>query len=405
MTEQIDVVVVGGGQAGLAVSYFLKQAGVEHVVLEAGRVAETWRSRRWDSFRLVTPNWSMKLPGAEYDGPDPDGFMPLSEIVDRIQGWADSFRAPVRTGVEVRGLKRANGGFELAVAGEKLQAGTVVVATGAYQRAHFPRGAEMVPPSVGHFLAEEYDNPDTLPPGAVLIIGSGQTGCQLAEELHETGRRVFLACGRTIWSPRRLGDRDCVWWMEKSGWFDRPVDALSSPAARLLSNPALTGHDGGHDLNLRSLHGIGVELVGRFIGADSHRVYFADDLAASADFGDARMRDFYKFIERACEAAGWPAPDFEMPEPIRMTVPTELDLERENITSIVWTSGFRPDYGWVDIPVFDDMGFPIQKDGATSVPGLYFCGVHWLRKHKSAILYGVGEDAQVITQHIVEHRS
>ena len=405
MTEKLNVAVIGAGQAGLSVSWYLKRAGIEHAVLEAGRVGETWRTRRWDSFCFVTPNWSIKLPGAEYAGAEPDGFLPLQEIIGHLEGWAGSFDPPVRGGCEVLGLKAKGKAFELAVPGGSILANTVVVATGAYQRAHWPRGAEMIPSTLQQVLAEDYRNPDSLPSGAVLVVGSGQTGCQLAEELHEAGRQVFLSCGRTMWSPRRLDGHDVVWWMAKSGWFERLAGSLPAPAVRLVANPAMTGHHGGRDLNLRTLHAMGVELVGHFIGADADRIYFADDLAAGADFGDARLRDFWKFVERHCEEAGWPAPDFDWPEPLRLANRTELDLDRSGITSVVWTSGYRPDYGWVHIPVFDDMGFPVQADGATSVPGLYFCGVHWMRKHKSPILYGVGEDAEVVAQHIVEHRS
>ena len=404
MTEKLNVAIVGAGQAGLSVSYFLKRAGVEHVLLEAGRVGETWRSRRWDSFCFVTPNWTIKLPGGEYNGAEPDGYLPLQEIVGHLEGWVASFDPPVRGGCEVLGLKPQGQAFELSLPEGGIVANTVVVATGAFQRAHCPRGAEMIPSAVQQVMADDYRNPDSLPSGAVLVVGGGQTGCQLADELHEAGRQVFLSSGRTVWMPRRLDGHDVMWWMAKTGWFDRSADTMPSPAARLLANPAMTGHDGGRDLNLRTLHAAGIELLGRFIGADSDRVYFAEDLAAGADFGDARLRDFFKFVERHCEEAGWPVPDIDWPEPLRLASRTELDIERSGITSVVWTSGYRPDYGWVQIPAFDDMGFPVQTDGATSVPGLYFCGVPWMRKHKSPILYGVGEDAEMVAQHITEHR-
>ncbi len=404
MTEQVNVAIVGAGQAGLSVSYFLKRAGMEHVLLESGRVAETWRSRRWDSFCLVTPNWSWQLPGDEYSGSDPDGFMSVTEIVDDFQKWADSFAAPVREQTEVLSVEAHKAGFKLGLAGGDLFARTVVVATGAYQRPHCPRGAEMIPGVVHQVLAEDYGNPDHLPPGNVLVVGSGQTGCQLAEELHEAGHHVYMSCGRAPWVPRRLDGRDIVWWMAQDGWMERTPDTLPNPGARLVSNPLTTGHGGGRDLHLRTLHAMGVELIGHFIGADSERVYFADDLAVSADFGDARLRDFFKYVEKHCEVAGWQVPAFDWPQPLRLAVRTELDMEREGITSVIWTSGYRPDYAWVKLPVVDEMGFPLQTDGASPVPGLYFCGIHWMRKLKSAILYGAGEDAEVVARHITEHR-
>jgi putative flavoprotein involved in K+ transport len=402
----IDVAIIGGGQAGLATSWHLRQAGVDHLVLEGGRVGETWRTRRWDSFCLVTPNWTVQLPGAPYKGPEPDGFMPLAEIIEHLDDWAVSFRAPVHEHTPVLRLDTdAGGGFVLTMPDERIRARNVVVATGAYQRAFRPADADALPKTVNQIFAEEYRNPDSLPAGAVLVVGSGQTGCQLSEELHNAGRKVFLACGRCVWIPRRLEGHDYVWWMIESGFMDRTPDKLPSPAARLLGNPQATGRDGGRDLNFRVLHEMGVELLGRYIGAEGSKVRFADDLAASVDFGDARLADLTKFVEADCVAKGIIPPIFEMPPPLRVETRTELDIVEDEIGTVIWTSGYRPDYGWVKFPVFDNMGFPAQTDGRTSVPGLYFVGVHWMRKGKSSILYGVGEDAEIVARHIVESRS
>lgn len=405
MKPSVEVAVIGAGQAGLATSWFLTQSGVDHVVLEAGGVADTWRKRRWDSFCLVTPNWSVQLPGAKYDGADPDGFLPLAELVDYFQSWAESFDAPVEENSPVTSLEADDGGFLLSVPSGKLKARTVVVATGAFQRPHRPAGAEALSDGVTQLFAEEYHNPEALPPGAVLVIGSGQTGCQLAEELHKAGRKVFLACGRCVWVPRVLEGRDIVWWMIESGFMDRTPDKLPSPMARLLGNPQATGHGGGRDLNFRLLNDMGVELVGRYLGADGSKIRFADDVATSVDFGDARLADLLKFIEAYCASIGATPPRLEMPPPLRIKTRTELDIAQDRIGAVIWTSGYRPDYGWVKFPVCDDMGFPVQTDGRTKVPGLYFMGVHWMRKGKSSILYGVGEDAEVVAQHIVEARS
>jgi putative flavoprotein involved in K+ transport len=405
MKPSVEVAVIGAGQAGLATSWFLTQSGVDHVVLEAGGVADTWRKRRWDSFCLVTPNWSVQLPGAKYDGADPDGFLPLAELVDYFQSWAESFDAPVEENSPVTSLEADDGGFLLSVPSGKLKARTVVVATGAFQRPHRPAGAEALSDGVTQLFAEEYHNPEALPPGAVLVIGSGQTGCQLAEELHKAGRKVFLACGRCVWVPRVLEGRDIVWWMIESGFMDRTPDKLPSPMARLLGNPQATGHGGGRDLNFRLLNDMGVELVGRYLGADGSKIRFADDVATSVDFGDARLADLLKFIEAYCASIGATPPRLEMPPPLRIKTRTELDIAQDRIGAVIWTSGYRPDYGWVKFPVCDDMGFPVQTDGRTKVPGLYFMGVHWMRKNKSSILYGVGEDAGVVAQHIVEARS
>ena len=404
MGESVEVAIIGAGQAGLATSWYLKQAGVDHVVLEAGRVAETWRSRRWDSFCLVTPNWSVKLPGAAYSGPDPDGFMGRDELVQHFQTWADSFAAPVKESCQVSALEGSGNEFVLQLPSGTLIARNVVVASGGYQRAYRPPNAELIPSRITQLLAEEFHHEGALPAGAVLIIGGGQTGCQIAEELHQAGRRVFLACGRAPWAPRRMGGHDLVWWIIESGFWNRTLAQLPSPAARLLSNPQTTGHDGGHDLHYRTLHAMGVELLGRYAGADERKVHFADDLAASMRASDELSRVFMKWVEALCVKQDLEVP-WEVPPPLDIAGRTELDLDAEDITTVIWTTGFRPDYGWVRIPVFDSMGFPIQTEGRSPVPGLYFMGVHFQRKAQSAVLYGVGEDAEQVANHIVEKRS
>ena len=403
MTESVDVAIIGAGQAGLATSWYLTQANVDHVILEAGRVAETWRTRRWDSFCLVTPNWTVKLPGGEYAGPDPDGYMNLTELVDHFQLWANSFHAPVQESCSVAALDADTNNFVLTTSSGKIRARTVVVASGGYQRAHLPPNANQIPDSVIQILAEDYTNPDAIPPGAVLIVGSGQTGCQLAEELHQAGRKVILSCGRCPWAPRRMGGQDLVWWVVESGWWQRTPDQLPSPAARLTGNPQNTGHGRGHDLHYRTLQAMGVELVGHYIGAADGTVHFADDLAATVAAGDAMSAFFKKWIDAVCEKRGIPVP-WEMPPPMQVDARAELDIAREGISTVIWTSGYRPAYGWVHFPVFDEMGFPIQRDGSSSVPGLYFMGVHFQRKAQSAVLYGVGEDAELVARDIVEKR-
>jgi putative flavoprotein involved in K+ transport len=406
MDRSVDVAIIGAGQAGLATSWHLHQSKVDHVVLEAGRVAETWRARRWDSFRLITPNWAIELPGTAYRGGDPDGYMSRAELIAFFESWAASFNPPVSENTHVSVLEAdSKTGFVLTVGDGYIRAHTVVVASGGYQKAHRPLGAESLPTGLHQVFAEDYRNPGALPPGNVLIVGSGQTGCQLAEELHDAGRKAFLACGRCPWVPRRIGGRDFIWWFKESGFIDRTPDKLRSPADRLVGNPQATGHDGGHDLNFRTLHASGVELLGRFLGANDSTLHFADDLAASVDFGDARWADIRGYIDHCCARTGTPTPAYDIPPPMRIKTRTEIDLVREGITTVIWTSGYRPEYGWVKFPVFDQMGFPVQVDGRTSVPGLYFVGVHWMRKNKSAILYGVGEDAEVVARHIVENRS
>src|SRR5260370_22553592 len=247
MSESVNVAIIGAGQAGLATSWHLKQLGVDHVILEAGRVAETWRSRRWDSFCLVTPNWTVHVPGGEYRGPDPNGFMDKGELVAHFQGWADSFQAPVREGCAVTALDADGEGFGLSTSGGRITARSVVVATGGYQRPFRPANASQIPAGCYQLLADEYSRPNALQPGAVLIIGSGQTGCQIAEELHANGRLVSLSCGRAPVAPRRMGGRDLAWWIVETGRWQRNPGGLPSPAGPPQTTPLATGPEDVHD--------------------------------------------------------------------------------------------------------------------------------------------------------------
>ena len=402
---RLPAVVVGAGQAGLAVSYELTARGVEHVVLERARVGQMWRGL-WDSFCLVTPNWTMRLPGAPYTGDDPEGFVPRDEVVRYLERYASSFGAPVREGVGVDSLEPGpDGEFLLRTSAGELRAASVVVCTGAYQRPHRPRIAAELPRELLAIDAGDYRDPAALPSGKVLVVGSGQTGCQLSEELHEAGREVFLACGRAPWLPRRPGGRDIVTWLRETTFFDTPLSALPSPAARLGANLLVSGQRGGHDLHYRTLQATGVQLLGRLQGVEGHRASFAGDLADSVAFGDSRHADIRKLLTDQLAARGIAAPDLPDPPPFSADPPLELDLH--GFGAVIFTSGFRPDYGrWIRFPAFDAMGFPVTEDGAsTVVPGLFFCGVHFLRKRKSSVLFGVGEDAAIVARSVARARS
>jgi len=399
--ERVETVVIGGGQAGLAVSRELSGLGVDHVVLERGRVGETWR-RRWDSFCLVTPNWSVQLPGHPYDGNDPDGFMPRDDIVAYLERYAASAKAPLREGVNVQSVDLAlGGGLDVQTDSETLRADDVVLATGAFQRAHRPPGAATLPADLLQIDIEGFNNADALPPGRVLIVGSGQSGCQIAEELHEAGRDVVLACGKAPWAPRRVGDNDLVWWLVESGFLDAPVESLPAPAARLAANILATGHGGGHDLHLRTLRELGVTLTGRLLGAEGRRARFAPDLAASVAWGDERYAQFAGLVKKVVEERGMPMPDLDAPPPFDAAAPEEIDLE--SFGTVLFAGGFRPDFSsWLPwSEAFDEFGFPVQSDGtSTVIPGLHFVGSHFLRKRKSSLLIGVGEDAAIVARTI-----
>ena len=401
MPEPSTTVVVGAGQAGLAVSHELERLGVDHVVLERGRVAQRWRDR-WTSFCLVTPNWSIRLPGAEYDGDDPDGFLGRDAVVGHLGAYAGRLRAPLHEGVEVRALApEPRGGYRLATSDGDLLAGTVVLCTGAYQRPHTTPLGEAVPAGVAVLDTDGYTEPGDLPPGPVLVVGSAQSGCQIAEELRAAGREVFLACGRAGWSSRRIGDRDLIWWGVETGYMDMGVATLPAPAARLAGNIIATGHSGGHDLHLRTLHAMGVRLLGHLESVAGRHARFADDLADTIAFGDQRRADFIGLVRRLVAERGLPEPELPEPEPLRVAPVTDLDLS--GFGAVIVTAGYRPDYAsWVDIPgAFDAFGFPEHEGAASTVaPGLWFCGVHFLRTRKSSLLLGVGEDAALVAEGI-----
>lgn len=398
--EHIAVAVVGGGQAGLATSFELTRHGIEHVVLERGLVGQTWRDR-WDSFCLVTPNWSVQLPGYHYVGTDPDGFMPRDEIVAYLEQYAKVFGAPIREGVDVASLDRESR-FLLRTSAGDLRADIVVVGTGAYQRPYRPAAADTLPGDLLQLDVAGFRNEQALPPGRVLIVGSGQSGCQIAEELHEAGREVFLACGRTPWAPRRLGGRDVFWWALETGFLDGTLESLPTPAARLVANIVTTGHGGGHDLHLRTLRALGIVLTGRFLGATDHTARFAPDLPDSVAWSDERYEQFMDLVRKLAVERELEPLTIDRAEPFDANAaPDRLDLKA--FGAVIFAGGFRPDYRtllpWPE--AFDDLGFPVQRDGASSVvPGLYFVGVHFLRKRKSSLLVGVGEDAAIVARQI-----
>jgi putative flavoprotein involved in K+ transport len=400
--ESVDVLVVGGGSAGLSVSHELASLGIAHVVLERRRIGQTWRDR-WDSFCLVTPNWSVRLPGGAYAGDDPDGFMPRDELVAHLEQYAATSGVPIREGVAVRTIDRSPGGLVARTSAGDMHAARVILCTGAFQRAHRPAGSDSLPAGLLQIDMEEYRNEASLPPGPVLIVGSGQSGCQLAEELREAGRDVVLSCGKAPWAPRRLGGRDLVWWLEESGFLSQPVTSLPSPAARLGANPIATGHGGGHDLSLRTLRAMGVTLVGHFLGAAGPEARFAPDLADSAAWGDARYREIMAQVLRVADERGLPRPEIADPASFDGSAPERLSLD--GFGAVVFAGGYRPDFRswlpWAD--AFDDLGFPIQVDGASAVvDGLYFVGTHFLRTRKSSTLFGVGEDAAIVARAIAE---
>lgn len=393
MVEEVDVVVIGAGQAGLATSHELGMRGVDHVVLEASVPGSSWLGR-WDSFTLVGPNHTVRLPGAAYDGDDPGGFMTGSEVAGHLQAYAGRL-GRVRQGVPVRGLRRhAGGGFELRTDGEGIRSRIVVVATGAYQRPLVPAAVAGLSPDVPYVDVSGYRNPAALRDGAVLVVGSGQSACQIAEELALSGRDVVMACGRAPWFLRRVGGRDLFDWLLDSTFYEQTPDQLPAPAARHGANIQATGAGGGHDLHYRTLAALGVRLVGHLVATDGHTATFAHDLPEVIAAGDAGFRFVRDTIEAVCRRVGVPAPDIPAPGRLDTTAPTSLDLR--GFGAVVVATGFRSRYTeWIDIPgLVDEQGFPVHVDGESVVaPDLHFVGVHFLRRRRSSLLFGVGDDA------------
>ena len=396
--------VVGAGQAGLAMSHELTGREVEHVVLERGEIGQTWRGR-WNSFCLVTPNWTIRLPGGAYDGNDPDGYLPRDQIVAHLERYATSFGAPVRARVAVEAVDADDTGFRITTSDGTLEARAVILASGAYQRPHRPAALASLPPELPVLDVDAYRDEVSLPAGRVLIVGSGQSGCQIAEELVEAGREVVIACGRAPWVTRRIADRDVVWWGVENGFIDMPLGALPDPSARLWSNLLTTGHHGGHDLHLRTLDAMaGVTLAGHLEGVDGWTAHMADDLASSLAWGDERYLQFMGLVHRLADARGMERPALAPMPPLMGEAPTTVDLR--TIGVVLCSSGFRPDYGaMLPTPAaVDGAGFPIHDGSGSStvVPGLHFVGVHFLRTRKSSLLFGVGEDAALVAERVAD---
>lgn len=409
--EAIDTVVIGAGQAGLSVSYHLTRAGHRHVVLERDRIGASWASRRWDSFTLVTPNWMNRLPGFPYRGPDPDGFLARDEVVAYLEDYAASFGAPVRLGVRATRLSRRPDapGYRVETSRGALAARNVVVTTGFFHTPKVPTFAGRIAPGILQVPSSAYRNPGALPPGAVLVVGSAQSGCQIAEELHEAGREVYLCVSRAPREPRRYRGRDINHWIECMGGFDRTFADPADPVERYRANPHCSGKNGGHAINLRALAARGITLMGRVTDADGDRLRFAPDLAANVAAADRASRELMRAVDDHIAAAGLdaPAPDAAntddgdgagAPDPAEIA---ELDLAARGVSTIVWATGFACDFSWIDLPILDRRGYPVQDRGVTPHPGLYFCGLHWMHCLKSGLLFGVGDGARHVARHLL----
>jgi putative flavoprotein involved in K+ transport len=405
MPERIETVIVGGGQAGLALSYHLRQLAREHIVLERGRVGERWRSERWNSLAFQFPNWMIRLPGYTYDGADPDGFMHRDGVVRFIESYARWVEPPLRCGIRVTALRLQPGTPRLVVETDhfNLEAMNVVVATGPYQEPSIPAFSVELPTATWQVTASRYTAPDHLPPGRILVVGSGASGYQIAEDLFQGGREVILSVGRHRRVPRRYRGHDFGWWQERMELGERVADTVTSD----LLPPLLTGVCGGRDVDLRRLAKEGVRLVGSLQGIKDGRLFFAADLDLHLAKGDEGVLGFTRLVDEFIARHGLTAPE-EPPvaffSPAVIPSPLDLETQAAGIRSVVWATGYQYDFSWIRCPVLDERGVPLHRRGVTSVPGLYFLGLPRLHKIKSSFLWGVGEDAGYLAQHIEERR-
>jgi putative flavoprotein involved in K+ transport len=400
------VIVVGGGQAGLSVSYCLKEHGIEHVLLEKARIGHSWRAQRWDTFCLVTPNWQCQLPGHPYGGPEPKGFMQRDAIVDYLERYAASFRPPVREGVEVTSLVpgRAGTGFGLETTSGFFTADHVVVATGSYHRPRAPACARELPADILQVHSADYRNPEALPLGEVVVVGTGQSGCQIAEDLHLAGRRVHLCVGNAPRCARRYRGKDVVEWLHEMGYYDIPIhEHPNKEQVRDKTNHYVTGRDGGHDLDLRQFAREGMRLYGPLESIRDSVLSFAPGLKRHLDDADDVYRSINRTIDAFIAKTGALAP--VEPEYVPVWEPemdvTSLDFRGAGVSSIVWCTGFETDFGWVKAPVFDESGHVRHERGVTPVAGLYFVGLPWLFTWGSGRFSGVGRDARHVVARIL----
>jgi putative flavoprotein involved in K+ transport len=408
-----SVIVVGGGQAGLSASYYLQRENIDHLVLEKHSVTHTWRNQRWDAFSLVTPNWQCALPGYSYNddfkGTDPHGFMRKDEINQYLAGFVKKVNAPVREGVAVqRVIPRAEGGYQVHTSQGEFSADQVIVASGGYHTPIIPRLAERLPAAVNQIHSEQYRNPEALPAGNVLVVGSGQSGAQIAEDLHLAGRKVYLAVGDAPRCARFYRGKDVVDWLAQMGYYDIGVDTHPlREGVRDNTNHYVTGRDGGRDIDLRHFAREGMRLFGRLDGLQGTRLQFANNLAQSLDSADAVYNRINASIDQYIEQHAIDAPPGERYQPVWTPEQAcdELDLEQEGITSIIWCIGFSPDFTWLEAPVFNGRGHPAHQRGVTAQPGLYFLGLPWLYTWGSGRFSGVAKDAQFLVDRISASRA
>lgn len=404
----LPVIIVGGGQAGLSVSFYLCKQNIEHLVLERAGKFESWRHNRWDSFCLVTPNWQCRLPGWPYRGDEPNGFMAKDEIVAYLDGFARSFDAPLREGVDVTRVARHELGYVVETSAGTWTAGQVVIATGGYDQPIVPTFAAELDPSIVQLHSREYRRPSQMPDGGTLIVGTGQSGVQLMDDFYLERRQVHLAVGPAPRSPRKYRGRDATDWLYDAGHYDITIDKHPNPIKALTqTNHYMSGRDGGKEIDLRRYALAGVRLYGSVSGGAGKRLEFLPDLEQNLDDADRSYVGIRDQIDAWIASQGLDVP--EEPPFEKLWRPereiTAIDLEKEGITSIIWAIGFRPDYSWLQVDCLDERGKPKYLRGVTNVPGLYFIGLGWLNTWGSGRFLSIDEDSRYLADCIRAHRS
>jgi len=406
--EHHTAVVIGAGHAGLAASHFLGAHSIDHVVLERGEVANSWKTERWESLRLLTPNWQSRLPGLPYDGPDPDGYMSAREVAEFIERFAKTADAPVRTGVNVTSVRRADDGYELTTDNGTLHAATVVIASGACNLPVVPPCAEALPPDLVQLTPIDYRDPSQLPDGGVLVVGGSATGVQLAAELRRSGRPVVLSTGEHVRLPRVYRGRDVLWWMDTSGVWDQRYDEVEDlERARKLPSPQLVGTPERTTLDLNALTAMGVELVGRLATVRDGVALFSGGLRNVLSLADLKMERLLDTFDEWARESGHDA-EVDPPERFAPTAAPKsprlrIDLTSGEIRSVVWATGFRPDHSWLDVPVFDEKGRLRHDGGVVDSPGLYALGLPVLRRRRSTFICGIEDDARAVIGHLSDY--
>jgi putative flavoprotein involved in K+ transport len=405
MKKHYTVIIVGGGQSGLSASYYLKERNIDHLVLERHRIGHAWENQRWDSFCLVTPNWQCRLPGFSYSGEDPYGFMQKDLIVKYIKDYAAAFAPPLIEGVEVLRLRRIRDGegFELETSVGQFTADNVVIAVGGYHVPSVPRMAERLASGIAQVHSAQYKNPRSIPEGEILVVGTGQSGCQIAEDLHIAGRKVHLCVGGTPRVARRYRGKDVVEWLEKMRYYELPVhEHPLKEGVRGRTNHYVTGRDGGRDIDLRKLAKEGMKLYGRLTNVDGATLTFSDDLKQNLDKADEVSESIKTSIDKYIDKERLTAPTEPRYVPIwepREKTP-QIDLHQLGIRTIIWSIGYKSDFRWIEVPVFDGKGYPGHHRGITDVDGLYFLGLPWLYTWGSGRFSGIGRDAQHVVDHV-----